>query len=181
MNLNNGAKEPCWCCCCWSGGGTFFTVCVINGSHWTNKEGEQMESSTWWDWYTMVSCSTLTTNPLARNSMLLSERHLFISQTRWKPHWQLSRIWTSKQTNGRHEPIHFIQWRILNKNRKTEAQTCFKHVKAKGLFSVSCSLQCYVNYRPAATLGSNTHTSCSIHPCNLQQFHQSVSKRESKR
>lgn len=37
---------------------TSFTVCVNCGSQGANREREQRESSTWWDWYMMVSCST---------------------------------------------------------------------------------------------------------------------------
>lgn len=51
LNINNGTDKPC----CF---GTSFTVCVNCGSQGANREREQRESSTWWDWYMMVSCST---------------------------------------------------------------------------------------------------------------------------
>lgn len=84
--------------------------------------------------------------------------------------------------NNSWDPIQTMWLKILDWNRQTEGQTCWKHVgrQAKVLFSVSCSLQLYTNYRTAAKLRPDTHTSCSIRPCNLRQFHQSECRWESK-
>ena len=48
--------------------GTSFTVCVNCRCQGTNREWVERESSTWWDWYMMVSFSTWTTHPPWRAS-----------------------------------------------------------------------------------------------------------------
>lgn len=66
LNINNSTGHP-------SVFGTSFTVCVYCGSQGAKRERDERESSTWWDLYMLISCSTSTTKPLSCFQVLFSD------------------------------------------------------------------------------------------------------------